>query len=134
MIPLLFVNLPYCKNGERKFLMIIKDLSFGSITIDGETYGKDVIIANGSVKKRKKAESKKYSDMYGHTPLSQDENIPWKCKHLIIGAGHNSCLPVMDEVHNIALRKGVKLQIMSTPEAIKHINDPDTNLILHLTC
>lgn len=114
--------------------MIIKDLSFGSITIDGETYGKDVIINNGSVEKRKKAESKKYCDMYGHTPLSPDENIPWKCKQLIIGTGHSSCLPVMEGVHNIALRKGVKLNIMSTPEAVKHINDPDTNFILHLTC
>ncbi len=114
--------------------MEIKNLSFGSITIDGETYRKDVVIDNGRVKKRKKAESKKYSHMFGHTPLSPDENIPWKCRHLIIGTGHSSSLPVMEEVHNIALRKGVKLHIMSTPEAIKHINDPDTNLILHLTC
>ena len=114
--------------------MIVKNLSFGSITIDGETYGKDVIIDNGSIKKRKKAESKKYSSMFGHTPLSPDENIPWNCKHLIIGTGHSSSLPVMDEVYNIAVRKGVDLVILSTPEAIKHINDPQTNFILHLTC
>ncbi len=114
--------------------MIVKNLSFGSITIDGEIYGKDVIIDNGSIKKRKKAESKKYSSMFGHTPLSPDENIPWNCKHLIIGTGHSSSLPVMDEVYNIAVRKGVDLVILSTPEAIKHINDPQTNFILHLTC
>ena len=114
--------------------MTITDLSFGSITIDGETYGKDVIIDNGSVKKRKKSESKKYRDMFGHTPLSADENIPWNCKHLIIGTGHSSSLPVMEEVYDIARRKNVELLPMSTPEAIKHINDPDTNLILHLTC
>jgi hypothetical protein len=40
----------------------------------------------------------------------------------------------MDEVYNIALKKGVELLAVSTPEAIKHVNDPDTNLILHLTC
>ncbi|MCU0473669.1 MAG: hypothetical protein MUC93_09940 [Bacteroidales bacterium] len=114
--------------------MIIKNLSFGSITIDGETYGKDVIIDNGSIKKRKKVESKKYRDMFGHTPLSPDENIPWNCKHLIIGTGHSSSLPVMDEIYNIAVRKGVDLVILSTPEAIKHINDPQTNFIFHLTC
>jgi hypothetical protein len=114
--------------------MIVKNFSFGSITIDGETYVKDVIINNGSIKKRKKAESKKYSDRFGHTPLSPDENIPWNCKRLIVGIGHSSCLPVMDEVYNIAISKGVELVIMSTPEAIKHINDPHTNLILHLTC
>jgi len=114
--------------------MKVKNLSFGSINIDGETYVKDVIIKNGSIKKRKKAESKKYRDRFGHTPLSPDENIPWKCTHLIIGTGHSSSLPVMDEVCDIAIHKGVELVIMSTPEAIKHINDPHTNLILHLTC
>ncbi len=39
-----------------------------------------------------------------------------------------------DEVYDIAIRKGVTLVTMSTPEAIKHINDPRTNLILQLTC
>lgn len=114
--------------------MQLKNLSFGSITIDGETYEKDVIIENGSVKKRQKAESKKYKDLFGHTPLSSEENIPWDCKILIIGTGHSSSLPVMDEVLKIAARKKVKVIIMSTPEAIDHINDPHTNLILHLTC
>jgi hypothetical protein len=114
--------------------MKVNDLSFGSITIDRETYEKDVIIVNGSIKKRKKAESKKYSDRFGHTPLSTDENIPWNCKRLIVGAGHSSCLPVMDEVCEMAVHKGVDLVILSTPEAIKHINEPHTNLILHLTC
>jgi hypothetical protein len=114
--------------------MTITGLSFGSITIDGETYLKDVIVDKGWVKKRKKSESKKYREIYGHTPLSPDENIPWNCRHLIIGTGHSSGLPVMDEVFDIARRKGVELIAISTPEAIKHINDPDTNLILHLTC
>lgn len=114
--------------------MIVKNISFGAITIDGETYGKDVIIDNGSVKKRDKAESKKYSNRFGHTPLSMDENIPWNCKRLVIGAGHSSSLPVMDEIRDIAIQKGVELVVMSTPEAVKHINDPHTNLILHLTC
>jgi hypothetical protein len=114
--------------------MKINDVSFGAISIDGETYTKDVVIDNGSVIKREKAESKKYRDKFGHTPLSPDENIPWKCKHLIIGTGHSSSLPVMKEVYDIAMRKGVKLITMSTPEAAKHINDPGTNLILHLTC
>jgi hypothetical protein len=114
--------------------MKVKNLSFGSVDIDGDTYLKDVVIDNGSVKKRKKSESKKYRDRFGHTPLSADENIPWNCKRLIIGAGHSSSLPVMDEVYDIASGKGVELVIMSTPEAIKHINDPYTNFILHLTC
>ncbi len=114
--------------------MKVKNLLFGSVTIDGVTYGKDVIIDKGEVKKRKKAKSKKYSDNFGHTPLSPDENIPWECRRLVIGTGHTSRLPIMEEVYRIAQIKGVELLVMNTPEAIKHINDPDTNLILHLTC
>ena len=109
-------------------------LSFGSITIEGVTYEKDVIIDNGTVKKRKKAKSKKFSERFGHTPLSVEENIPWNCKQLIVGAGHSSTMPVMDEVFELALRKGVDLSVMSTPEAVKHLDDANTNLILHLTC
>ncbi|MDP4222661.1 MAG: MTH938/NDUFAF3 family protein [Bacteroidota bacterium] len=114
--------------------MKIKNLSFGSIDINGETYTKDVIIDRGSVRKRKKTESKKYRESFGHTPLSVDENIPWNCRILIIGTGHSSSLPVMKEVYEEAVRKGVKILTMSTPEAIKHINEQDTNFILHLTC
>jgi hypothetical protein len=114
--------------------MKVSGLTFGSITIDGETFNKDIIIDHGAVKKRKKGESKKYHDRFGHTPLSVDENIPWDCRHLIVGAGHSSSLPVMKEVFEMADRKGVELITMSTPEALKHINDKETNLIVHLTC
>jgi hypothetical protein len=122
----------YKKEGENT--MVINRLSFGSITIDGITSDKDVIIDHGTVHKRDKSVSKKYSDIFGHTPLSADENIPWNCNSLIVGAGHSLSLPVMDEVYNLARSKGVKLHVMSTPEAIKHINDPGTNFVLHLTC
>jgi hypothetical protein len=114
--------------------MKVNKLSFGSITIDGERFEKDVIIDQGVVKKRKKGESKKYRDEFGHTPLSAGENIPWDCKYLVIGLGHSSSLPVMKEVFEMAKRKGVKMVTMSTPEAVRHINDRDTNLVLHLTC
>jgi hypothetical protein len=114
--------------------MIVNDISFGTINIDGEHYSKDLIIDNGSIEKRKKDASKKYADRYGHTPLSVDENIPWNCRRLIVGTGQSSALPVMEEVRDLAVKKGVELRMMSTPEAVKHLNDPDTNFILHLTC
>jgi hypothetical protein len=114
--------------------MKIKHLFFGTITIDGRRYMKDVVIDRGTVKKREKSASKKYADRYGHTPVSADENIPWKCTNLIIGTGHSSRLPVMDEVKETARQKGVNMMLMSTPEAVRHINDRDTNFILHLTC
>jgi hypothetical protein len=121
-------------NKKKEKKMIVNRLSFGSITIDGITSDKDVVIDRGTVHTRDKSVSKKYSDIFGHTPLSADENIPWNCSSLIIGTGHSLSLPVMDEVYNMAHKKGVKLLVMSTPEAIKHINDPGTNFVLHLTC
>jgi hypothetical protein len=114
--------------------MKVDAISFGSITIDGDTYTKDIIVKSGRIKKRKKSESKKYRGRFGHTPLSPDENIPWKCRILIVGAGHSSSLPVMKELFEFASHKGVKIKVMSTPEAARHINDNHTNLILHLTC
>jgi hypothetical protein len=53
--------------------------SFGSIRIDG-TYEHDVVIDRGKVHKRKKKPSRKFRDAYGHTPLSIEEKIPWKCQ------------------------------------------------------
>jgi len=114
--------------------MKVNKLSFGSITIDGETFEKDVVIDHGAIKKRKKGESKKYRDEYGHTPLSAEENIPWDCKYLVIGLGHSSSLPVMKEVYEMAKRKGVEIIALPTPEAVKHVNDRETNVVLHLTC
>jgi hypothetical protein len=114
--------------------MKVNKISFGTIKIDGIEYNKDIIINKGTIENRKKKESKKYKKKFGHTPLSLKENIPWKAKTLIIGTGHSNALPVMDEVIKMARKKGVRLKMMSTKEAVNHINDSDTNLLLHLTC
>jgi len=71
--------------------------SFGSIRIDGTTYEHDVVIDRGHIRKRNKKPSKKFRDTFGHTPLSIEEDIPWKCQRLVIGTG-TGALPVMDEV------------------------------------
>src|SRR5450759_3040554 len=68
--------------------------SFGSIRIDGTTYDHDVLIDRGEVRKRKKKPSKKFRDAFGHTPLSIEEAIPWKCRKLVIGTG-TGALPVI---------------------------------------
>lgn len=114
--------------------MVVNQLSFGSVTIDGEDFVKDIVVDNGVVKRRNKEESKKFSTIYGHTPLSAGENIPWDCECLVIATGHSGALPVMKEVFQEAEERGIKLLTMSTPEAVKHINGIRTNLILHLTC
>jgi hypothetical protein len=117
--------------------MRIEKFSFGSIQIDGETYEHDVVIDQGEIKKRKKKPSKKFRDKFGHTPLSIEEKIPWKCRQLIIGNGFNGALPVMDAVKRKAEKRGVELIILPTPKAVERLNkesSDDTNAVIHVTC
>jgi len=115
--------------------MRFESFSFGSIRIDGVTYTHDVVIDRGPVRKRKKKPSKKFRDDFGHTPLSMEEDIPWKCLRLVIGTGTGR-LPVMDEVKDEAERRHIKLMILPTAEAIAQLKErPDkVNAILHVTC
>lgn len=116
--------------------MRFEDYSFGSIRIDGRSYDHDVVIEHGEIRKRKKAASKRFRDAYGHTPLSIEEDIPWRCRRLVIGSGAVGSLPVMDEVEREARRRDVELVILITADAIEVLNEgmQDTNAILHLTC
>jgi hypothetical protein len=115
--------------------MRVEKFSFGSIRIDGITYEHDVVIDRGEVRKRKKKPSKKPRGAFGHTPLSLEEKIPWKCRRLVIGTGAGA-LPVMKEVKGEAKRRKIKLLILPTKEAIKELKQHpgDTNAILHVTC
>jgi len=115
--------------------MRFEAFSFGSIRIDGTTYDHDVIIDPGNVRKRKKKPSKKFRDDFGHTPLSAEERVPWKCDRLVIGTG-TGVLPVMDEVKREAQRRRVELRILPTAQAIEllKISRADTNATLHVTC
>jgi hypothetical protein len=95
--------------------MQFEEFSFGSIQIDGVTYDHDVVIDRGEIRKRKKKPSRKFRVAYGHTPLSMEEDIPWKCKRLVIGTGTGT-LPVMDEVKREAKRRKIKLAVLRTTE------------------
>jgi hypothetical protein len=115
--------------------MRFEKFSFGSIRIDGVTHEHDVVIDRGTVRKRKKKASKKFRDAFGHTPLSVEEKIPWKCRRLVIGTG-TGALPVMKEVKREAARRKIKLLVLPTAQAIKTLKQSpnETNAILHVTC
>ena len=116
--------------------MRFEKFSFGSIRIDGVTYDHDVVIDRGRVRKRKKKGSRRYRGEFGHTPLSVQEKIPWKCRRLVIGSG-TGALPVMDDVKLEALRRRVELLILPTDCAIEELKKKgakETNAILHVTC
>jgi hypothetical protein len=110
--------------------------SFGSVRVDGVTYDHDLIIDRGKIRKRKKGASRPFRGAYGHTPLSAAEDIPWRCRRLVVGTGADGALPVMEEVREQARRRKVDLVIVPTTEAISVLakTGKDTNAILHLTC
>jgi hypothetical protein len=109
--------------------------SFGTLQIDGRTYEQDVVIERGEIRKRKKGPSKKFRDEFGHTPLSIEEKIPWKCRRLVIGTGAYGRLPVMKEVKVEAERHHVELVVVPTSDALRLIErESKANAILHVTC
>ena len=116
--------------------MRFDSFSFGSIRIDGSRYEHDVIVDRGEIRRRKKKPSKRFREQFGHTPLSIEEDIPWKCRQLVIGSGAYGRLPVMQEVQREAERHKVKLLILPTIEAIEVLKQQskDTNAVLHVTC
>ena len=116
--------------------MRFQDFSFGSIRIDGVTYEHDIVIDRGKIRQRKKKASKKFRDAFGHTPLSAEEKIPWKCQRLVVGTGAYGNLPIMNEVLREAERREIELLIFPTAQAIEVLKqNPDgTNAILHVTC
>ena len=116
--------------------MKVERFSFGRICIDGKEYDHDVVIDRGKIGLRKKKPSKAFREEYGHTPLSAREEIPWKCRRLVIGTGAYGSLPVMDEVAREAAKRQIELVMLPTSEAIAKVNEGDahTNAVLHVTC
>lgn len=116
--------------------MRIDRFSFGSIRVDGETYDVDIVIDRGEVRPRKKKPSKQFRDEYGHTPLSVEEKIPWKCSRLVVGTGAEGSLPVMPAVLEEAERRGIEVTVVRTEKAIQLLREArsDTNAVLHITC
>ena len=65
--------------------------------IDDTTYDRDVVVDRGNPEAKEEDPPGLHTD-YGHTPLSIAEDIPWKCRRLVIGTGDSGSLPVMPEV------------------------------------
>src|ERR1700745_1695386 len=111
---------PACRAGRagKEVRMRFSGYCVGSVRVDGVTYDHDLIIDRGKIRKRKKAASRKFRDAYGHTPLSTAEDIPWRCRRLVIGTGADAALPVMQEVRDEARRRDIDLVILPTADAV----------------
>jgi hypothetical protein len=110
---------------------------FGLLEIQGRRFDHDVVVEEGSVRRRKNRPSKAYRQRYGHTPLSPDEKIPWSAATLIVGTGAHGQLHIMPELYREAARRGVEVVAVPTEEACRLLASADpltVAAILHVTC
>ena len=112
-------------------------VAFGEILIEGERYGRDVVIDGGRIRHRRKGPSKAFRDRFGHTPLSAAETIPWGGQRLIVGTGADGRLPIAQDVRVEAERRGVTIAALPTAEACRllaNLRSEDVYAVLHVTC
>lgn len=118
--------------------MAIEDSKFGSITIDGKTYEHDVILRlSGKVEKRQKKLSK---EMYGTSHIISKAEAKFVfedgCDVLIVGAGQEGNVRLSPEASDYFNKKGCKVLVQPTPEAIRSFNQSHDKKIclMHVTC
>ena len=108
---------------------MIDSYSFGSITIDGIKFTKDLIIYHDHI-------TLNWRRKTGHLLVETDiaEILDNKPEVLIIGTGASGLMKVDDKVKNL----GVELIIRKTAEAVAEYNriykDKKVVCALHLTC
>ena len=118
--------------------MRIEGTSFGSITIDGKTYDHDVLIRlDGTIAKRKKKLSKK---LYGTSHVVSEDEAKFVfekgSKLLVLGSGQEGNVRLSSEAETYLTKKGCKVVIQPTPEALRVFNNARGKKIglFHVTC
>jgi len=112
--------------------------SFGTVTIFGRKYEKDIIVhVDGSLTKRKKKKSKDLKPIYGHTPLSEKELDfleEEKPEVIYVGTGYDAALPITEDAQKILSR--FETVVMPTPEVIDKMEHEKRKFvaIVHVTC
>ena len=116
----------------------IDTTKFGSITIGGKTYDYDVLIRlEGKVEKRKKKLSKQvYGSSHKISQAEAEYVIEKGAKRLIIGSGQSGMVSLSEEAASYLQEKGLKVDILPTPHAIKAWNEAHGAVIalFHITC
>ena len=123
-------------NEQKKPL--INDTSFGSITVDGESYEHDIIITlEGTVKKRKKKLSK---SIYGSSHTISLPEIEYVYQEnadgIVIGSGQYGVARLSQEASEFMVDKKCRVVLKNTPEALQEWNRSKGNWIglFHITC
>jgi hypothetical protein len=111
---------------------------FGSITVDGETFDHDIVIRlGGAVKKRKKKLSKQVYGTSHSVSLAEAEHIyDDGAERVIVGTGQHGVLKLSEEAAGFFKDHGCRVQMASTPDAVKVWNKAEGKVIamFHVTC
>jgi hypothetical protein len=100
--------------------MQIESTTFGSITIDGKTYEHDLVIRlSGEVVKRKK----KLSELYGTSHNEAKFVFEKGCELLILASGQVGNVHLSPEAEAYFVKKGCRVLLQRTPEAINLFNN-----------
>lgn len=117
---------------------VIASTQFGSITIEGKKFEKDLMIRlDGSVEKRNKNLSKEKFGTSHKVSLEEAQNIYEEgAEKVIIGNGQNGVLALSDEAHQFFRENECEVIIKPTPKAIELWNEATGNVVsmFHLTC
>jgi hypothetical protein len=119
--------------------MMIDELKFGSITIDGQKYGQ-VLIINGKVLERNHDFLEKEFGTTHKISFEEGEKLlQEKPEYIIIGNGFNGVMEVEPEMKEKLQKNGAKILILHSPIAVKKFNDlikqgRRVNALIHTTC
>ncbi len=117
--------------------MKIENYIFGSITIDGESYHKDLWIIDGSIKKRDKSIAKnKFGTSHTISRKELKRVLTTKTKRIIIGTGNSDLVSLTNKAQKYLKELDIKVEMCRTGELIPRkieIGKTDAGII-HLTC
>jgi hypothetical protein len=115
----------------------IEDYSFGSITIDGNVYLKDLWIIDGVIRKRDKSIAKsKFGTSHTISRKEIKKVVTSKTRRILIGTGNSGLVSLTDKARKYLEEEGIKVETHKTGELIQkeiEINEYDAGII-HLTC
>ena len=116
----------------------IDGTSFGSITIEGQTYRRDVLIRlGGEVVKRKKKLSKAVYGTSHLLSLEEAQHVYQEgAERLIVGTGQSGLLELSEDAADYLRRKGCRVELWPTEQAIGAWNQAEGAVIglFHVTC
>ncbi len=116
----------------------ITQVSYGEVTVNGRTYGRDIYISvTGKVKKRDDDLAK---DNYGSTHTVGPRELEKVCRGgpevLFVGAGKSNKVELTEDARRFLAQRSIKVAIEPTVKAVESYNRSKLRkaTLLHVTC